>query len=60
MATNLGSKLANSACSPSFVTFAFQNGVDYRSDDGGINSGHDLATLFENLDVKIKNHGLGQ
>jgi len=42
MATNLRAK---SAYSP----LAFQNGLEYRSVDGHVNNGNDLATSCENL-----------
>jgi len=33
----------------SFVTLAFRNGLEYRTADGRINSGDDLATPLKNL-----------
>jgi len=34
----LGTELAKSAYSPSFVILAFQNGFEYRNADGQVNS----------------------
>jgi len=50
MATKLDSKWAKSANSPSFVTLAFQNGLEYRISDFKKTNGDDLATVHANLD----------
>jgi len=46
---NLGSKLAKSANSFSFVALAFQIGLEYRHSDFKKSICDDLATLFANL-----------
>jgi len=45
----LGSKLAISACSPSFVALTFRKGLEYHNVDGRLYSCNDLAILCENL-----------
>ena len=44
-----GAKLAKSAYSPSFVAFAFQNGMEYRNSDFKRFNGDYLATSCKNL-----------
>ena len=49
MTTNFRGKKSKLVYSPSFVALAFQNGLECCNADGPVNSGHDMATLCENL-----------